>query len=155
MILPRAVALFIAFAAAARAPAAMAGRYVKGIDVTTDPLLVGALAASAVGAILSALLDARERGRTLDEQNAGLKRIADVQKRTVERLQLMNAELRENEQRYKGLVDAQGDAILRKWLDGRLTFVNDAFCSIFGVKRESVTGKIFAPAFHPDDPPPR
>jgi PAS domain S-box-containing protein len=154
MNLPRAAALIIAFAAAALAAAAMAGRYVKGIDVTTDPLLVGALAASAVGAILSALFDAHRRGQVLDDQNAGLKRIAEVQKRSVERLQLMNAELKENEQRYKGLVDAQGDVILRKWPDGRLTFVNDAFCTVFGARREAVLGKLFAPGFHPEDPPP-
>ncbi len=118
------------------------------------PSWSGALAAAAVGALLATIFDARQRGRLLDEQNAGLKRVAEVQKRTVDRLQIINAELKENEQRYKGLVDAQGDAILRKWPDGRLTFVNDAFCTVFGVAREDVLGRVFRPAFHPDDPPP-
>ena len=154
MNLPRIAALVFGFGAAVLAVVLMAARYAAGGEPTADPVLVGALAAAAVGALLATIFDARQRGRLLDEQNAGLKRVAEVQKRTVDRLQIINAELKENEQRYKGLVDAQGDAILRKWPDGRLTFVNDAFCTVFGVAREDVLGRVFRPAFHPDDPPP-
>ena len=154
MNLPRIAALVFGFGAAIAAVAVMALRYVEGGEATGDPVLVAALVASALGALAVTILDARHRGRLLDEQNAGLKRVAEVQKRTVDRLQIINAELKENEQRYKGLVDAQGDAILRKWPDGRLTFVNDAFCAVFGVAREDAIGRIFKPSFHPDDPPP-
>ena len=140
--------------AAGVAVAVLAVRYVQGADLTPDPVLSVALAVAATGAILATLLEQRRRRREADEQTAGLKRIAEVQKRTVERLQMINVDLKENEQRYRGLVDAQGDAILRRWPDGRLTFVNDAFCTLFGVRRDDVIGRAFAPTFHPNDPPP-
>ena len=150
----RLIALLTGLAAAAAAVVVLAMRYASGAGLSADPLLTAALAAAAAGALLAALFDFRRRRHEMDEQTASLKRIAEVQKRTVERLQLINVDLKENEQRYKGLVDAQGDAILRRWPDGRLTFVNDAFCTLFGVKRDDVIGRAFAPTFHPNDPPP-
>ena len=140
--------------AAGAALALIAARFVQGEDLTADGLLAGALALSATGAIAATLFERQIRRRETEDQTAGLKRIAEVQKRTVERLQMINIDLKENEQRYKGLVDAQGDAILRRWPDGRLTFVNDAFCTVFGVKRDEVIGNAFTPRFHPSDPPP-
>ena len=46
----------------------------------------------------------------------------------------MNARLHESEARYKGLVDAQGDAIFRRAPDSRLTYGNDAFFRLFGLR---------------------
>jgi PAS domain S-box-containing protein len=154
MNIPRLLSLLTGLAAAGVAVTILAMRYAQGRELTPDPIVAAALAASATGAIVATLFEHRRRRREMDEQTQGLKRIGDVQKRTVERLQMINVDLKENEQRYKGLVDAQGDAILRRWPDGRLTFVNDAFCTIFGVKRDDVIGRAFAPAFHPSDPPP-
>jgi len=154
MNIPRLLSLLTGLAAAGAAVTVLAMRYAQGQELTPDPVVATTLAVAATGATVATLFEHRRRRREMDEQNAGLKRIADVQKRTVERLQLINVDLKENEQRYKGLVDAQGDAILRRWPDGRLTFVNDAFCMVFGVKRDDVIGRAFAPAFHPSDPPP-
>ena len=45
----------------------------------------------------------------------------------------MNARLNQSEARYKGLVDAQGDAIFRRDAASRLTYANDAFFKLFGL----------------------
>lgn len=58
-------------------------------------------------------------------------------------LQNRNREVFASEQRFRGLVEAQGDVILRRSADGRLSFVNDAFCIVFGVTREQVLGQRF------------
>jgi PAS domain S-box-containing protein len=150
----RLAALIFGLVASAVAAIVLAERFIRHEVLSPDPLLAGSLGAAGIGAVIVALSLAAARNKAQDEQNVGLKRFADVQKRTVERLQMINAELKENEQRYKGLVDAQGDAILRKWPDGRLTFVNDAFCATFGVVRDEILGKAFMPQFHPEDPPP-
>jgi PAS domain S-box-containing protein len=60
-------------------------------------------------------------------------------------LQQRYRDLTASEQRFRGLVEAQGDVILRRAADGRLTFVNDAFCNVFGVAREGVLGQFFDP----------
>jgi PAS domain S-box-containing protein len=54
-------------------------------------------------------------------------------------------ELRQQETRLKGLVDSQGDIVVRKDADGRITFVNDAYCRTFGVSPEEVIGTTFHP----------
>ncbi len=154
MDISRLVSLVTAMAAAGAAIVLLAVRYAQGEPMTEDSLIAGTLALAAAGALAAMALERRIRRRETETQTTGLKRIAEVQKRTVERLQLINVDLKENEQRYKGLVDAQGDAILRRWPDGRLTFVNDAFCAVFGVKRDEVIGSAFTPRFHPKDPPP-
>ena len=41
--------------------------------------------------------------------------------------------LNQSEVRYKGLVDAQGDAIFRRDASSRLTYANDAFFKLFGI----------------------
>jgi PAS domain S-box-containing protein len=151
---PRAAALIIGISASLVAGLELISRFVRNEVMSHDPVVTCALAVAGIAAVLIALSSSAARHRAQDEQNAGLKRFSEVQKRTVERLQLTNAELKENEQRYKGLVDAQGDAILRKWPDGRLTFVNDSFCAIFGVSRDDILGTAFTPGFHPEDPPP-
>jgi PAS domain S-box-containing protein len=65
-------------------------------------------------------------------------------------LQQRHRDLTASEQRFRGLVEAQGDVILRRAADGRLTFVNDAFCVVFGVARESVLGHLFDPEADPE-----
>ncbi|MEQ8934803.1 MAG: hypothetical protein RIE56_03300, partial [Amphiplicatus sp.] len=56
-----------------------------------------------------------------------LSRIADLEAR-LETLRDEKWQLAEREERYRDLVRAQGDLILRKDLQGRLTYVNDVFC---------------------------
>jgi len=63
--------------------------------------------------------------------------------RRLEQLQDMQWELNENESRYRALLDAQEDMILRRDTAGRLTFVNKAFLSKFAVAADEALGKPF------------
>jgi PAS domain S-box-containing protein len=62
---------------------------------------------------------------------------------SLESLRDLQWELREREARYRDLLDHQGDVILRRDKEQRLTFVNDAFCRTFGLKREAALGRVF------------
>jgi signal transduction histidine kinase/CheY-like chemotaxis protein len=71
----------------------------------------------------------------MDEAHPGLERLKDLE-----------WELRDNEARYRDLLDRQSHVISRTDADGRLTFVNRSFCRTFGVDPEDVLGTHFAPA---------
>ncbi len=60
---------------------------------------------------------------------------------TLERIADTAWELRENEERYRGLIDAQGDLVAHRDAEGRVTFVNPAFLTIFGLRETDVLGK--------------
>jgi PAS domain S-box-containing protein len=51
--------------------------------------------------------------------------------------------LRESEERYRAVVDAQAELICRYLPDATLTFVNDAYCRYFGKTREEILGTKF------------
>jgi PAS domain S-box-containing protein len=55
------------------------------------------------------------------------------------------AELEASEQSYRGLVDSQDDLILRRDPEGRITWVNDAFCLLFARSRAELIGSRFEP----------
>ncbi len=65
----------------------------------------------------------------------------------------MAQELRVSAARYQSLVETQADVIARSDLEGRLTYVNDAYCRMFGVSRREVIGKLFFPTVLPEDLP--
>ena len=74
--------------------------------------------------------------------------------RDIERLKDLQWELRDNEARYRGLLDSQTEVISRRSLGGELTFVNQAFCGTFGVEPEEVIGTSFGPAALEGQAPP-
>ena len=147
--LARAYLLLIALAGAAFAAA-----LILRASISLDPVIVGALALAGLAVLLLALLDALRRVKTLDARSGELARVKLELETTVRALQTRHRELQASEQRYRGLLEAQGDVILRKTPDGRLTFANDAFCKVFGVEREMVLGRPFFPEMHPDEKPP-
>lgn len=49
-------------------------------------------------------------------------------------------ELREAEERARGLLEAQGDVIVRRDSVRRITYANDAFCALVGKPREALIG---------------
>ena len=51
------------------------------------------------------------------------------------------------------MLDSQADMILRRDADGRLTFVNRAFCRVFGRERDAVLGEPFWPRVLAGDKP--
>ena len=54
-----------------------------------------------------------------------------------------NWELKESEERAKSFLAAQGDVIARRDADGRITYVNDAFCALANRQREALLGTAF------------
>ncbi len=90
----------------------------------------GALFAAAMAAIALLLMRRRitkEKLRVLEA------RVEDLSDR--------NWELREAEERARSLLEAQGDLIVRRDQDGRVTYANDAFCALAGKTREALIGK--------------
>src|SRR5262245_6939285 len=71
-------------------------------------------------------------------------RIGERLERGLEELKDIQWQIRENEARYRDLLDNQADVILRRDARGRLSFVNRAFCGVFGLEREEVLGRAFA-----------
>jgi PAS domain S-box-containing protein len=63
----------------------------------------------------------------------------------IEQLRDLQWVLREDEARYRNLLDTQADIIVRRQADGRITFVNTAFSRTFGVDAEQTVGTIFEP----------
>ena len=60
---------------------------------------------------------------------------------TLERIADTAWELRESEERYRSLIDAQGDLVVHRDADGRITFVNAAFLRAFGVGERDILGR--------------
>jgi PAS domain S-box-containing protein len=74
--------------------------------------------------------------------NAG---VTDRHDPGLERLKDLEWELRDNEARYRDLLDRQSHVISRTDSEGRLTFVNRSYCRTFGVDADDVLGSTFAP----------
>ena len=62
----------------------------------------------------------------------------------IEDLSDRNWELKEAEERTRGFLAAQGDVIVRRDGDGRITYVNDAFCALAGRARDALLGTALA-----------
>jgi PAS domain S-box-containing protein len=93
---------------------------------------VGALFAAACAVIAFMLIRHR----------AGVEKIRAL-KAQVDELTDRNWELREAEERARSLLAAQGDMIVRRDASGRITYANDAFCSLAARKRDVLIGSRF------------
>jgi PAS domain S-box-containing protein len=60
----------------------------------------------------------------------------------IEDLSDRNWELREAEERARSLLEAQGDLIVRRDPNGRVTYANDAFCALAGKTPDALIGKV-------------
>src|SRR6266498_4216161 len=67
-----------------------------------------------------------------------------------EQRQMENA-LRESEERYRALVNQATAGIVRKDAEGRLMFVNDAFCEMLGYSAAELKEKTMWQITHPED----
>jgi PAS domain S-box-containing protein len=129
--------------------AAVADILLSGRLSLISPFSFGALLAVALAFLLNNLLTSRERGEVLTKQAAQLKIIAARLEAALKNAAVINGRLNQSEARYKGLVDAQGDAIFRRDSSSRLTYGNDAFFKLFGLNPARAIGYLFAPEPHP------
>ena len=113
------------------------------------PIFFGALVALTLIYLVQTLHAARDRGEALSRQASELKSIAGRLEASLRNAAAINTLLNQSEARYKGLVDAQGDAIFRRDASSRLTYGNDAFFSLFGLNPARALGHPFAPEPHP------
>jgi PAS domain S-box-containing protein len=120
-----------------------------------SPVCFGALLALALAFLLTTLHRARGRGEDLSRQTTQLQSVAGRLEASLAHAATINVRLNQSEARYKGLVDAQGDAIFRRDADNRLTYGNDAFFKLFGLDAASAIGHPFAPEPHPGSNNPR
>ena len=130
------------------AGAAVGGLGLAQLTGTVSAPAVLILAGAAV-ALVGGLSLVFGRGRAVRLEpvgDAALDRLAERLECGIESLKDLQWELRESEARYRDLVDHQGDVIVRRDPEGRLTFVNDAFCTVFGVEREGLIGHSFRPS---------
>jgi PAS domain S-box-containing protein len=114
------------------------------------PVGFGLLAAIVLGLLLRNLHSARGRGEMLSRQAAQLQSVAGRLEASLANAAAINARLNQSEARYKGLVDAQGDAIFRRDAENRLTYGNDAFFKLFGLDPALALGHPFTPESHPE-----
>ncbi|HOI93895.1 MAG TPA: PAS domain S-box protein [Syntrophobacter fumaroxidans] len=65
----------------------------------------------------------------------------------------MIRELQDNEARFRGIIEDQTELIIRFHPDGRLTFVNDAYCRYFERSKEFFLGRNYLGSVHSKDRP--
>ncbi len=146
----RVVKLIFAACAVAAGAAALHGLFAPGRETSFWLVLLGALALCGMALLLRGLLRAHGKTRSLLASTAELRSLTERLESSLATVSAMNAQLYESEARYKGLLDSQGDAIVRRGPDGRLTFANEAFYKLFALTAEDSLGRIFAPELHPD-----
>jgi PAS domain S-box-containing protein len=104
------------------------------LDPQSLAIVLAALAGGALG--LAGLLATRNRG---------LERELRALRGRAEELADRNWELKESQERARGFLEAQGDLIVRRDADGRITYANDAFCALAGRARATLIGAAYQP----------
>ena len=130
--------------------AALADIVLFGKLTIVSPVSFGALLTVALAFLINNLLTTREKREMLERQTAELKASGARLEASLRNAAAMNQRLYQSEVRYKGLVDAQGDAIFRRDSASRLTYANEAFFKMFGLDPKRAIGFPFAPELHPE-----
>ncbi|MFP6748828.1 MAG: response regulator [Alphaproteobacteria bacterium] len=118
-------------------------------DIGPKSLTFIALTVTVVLAVL--FVDTRRKFARLNFQSERVSEMADRLTVAIEALNDANADLRQSEERYRGLVEIQDVLIVRRAADGRLTFVNNSFCEQFSLDAAELEGSHFWPEVHPED----
>ncbi|MGB3189176.1 MAG: PAS domain S-box protein [Limnoraphis sp.] len=61
--------------------------------------------------------------------------------------------LHQSEARYLSILEYQTELVTRFKPDGKLSYVNEAFCRYYGVSRDEVIGHCYQPRIYPEDQP--
>jgi PAS domain S-box-containing protein len=154
-VLARSIRIVFGIVAGTMLVAALADIVLSGQLSLISPFSFGALLVVALAFLLNNLLTARMRGEMLSRQTVQLKTLAGRLEASLNNAVTINARLNQSEARYKGLVDAQGDAIFRRDGSSRLTYGNDAFFKLFGLNPAGAIGYPFAPEPHPQSRAPQ
>ena len=101
------------------------------------------------GFFIHALLEAVLRFENGDSPGEILVAISDITLRKEAEF----AKLRRLKERYRAIVMDQNDLICRFDPQGRISFVNDAYCRFFSVNHYEILGTNFLPNIHKDDLP--
>ncbi|HVU20436.1 MAG TPA: response regulator [Rhizomicrobium sp.] len=149
MAVARFLRIFFGLAASALLMAGLGDVLLHGQLTLMPRPVLAALIGVVIVFILHGYLRARQRGELLDRQAVQLQGAAERLEQSLASAAAANAQLNQSEIRYKGLVDAQGDAIFRRSADSRLTYGNDAFFKLFGLNPRQAIGRPFAPDLHP------
>ncbi len=123
----------------------------QGQHPAASTLTIASVAVLCFSVLLLLILSTQRRADKLDERALELAQLKRELESTVNALRNRNEEIEASERRYRNLVEQQGNVIMRKSPDGRLTLVNDSFCRMFGVRREAALGRVFAPRLHPTE----
>lgn len=62
-------------------------------------------------------------------------------------------QIKENEEKFRLIVESQNDLVVKVNLDNQFEFVNKAYCNLFGKTQEDLLGRTFTPLVHPEDLP--
>jgi PAS domain S-box-containing protein len=130
--------------------AALADIALFGRLTILTPTSFGALLSIALAFLINNTLSSRERREILEKQTGELRTSGARLEVSLRNAAAMNARLYQSEIRYKGLVDAQGDAIFRRDSSSRLTYANEGFFKMFGLDPKRAVGYPFAPELHPE-----
>ena len=109
-----------------------------GSGVAGAAIGIGLIGAGGVAAYAG-----RTAAATGDANAKRVQALGDRLEHGIERLKDLQWQLRDDETRYRDLLDSQTDIITRTDAQGRLTFVNRAFCRTFGVEAGAVLGTTF------------
>lgn len=119
-----------------------------------DPAFLGGFAVIGIGILLADMSLSRDRAKDLQERTGRLTQLIEELENFSASLEAANIRSRANEERYKSLVDAQADAIMRCTPDGRVTYANTAFLKLFMLSPQEAVGQPFKPELHPESPLP-
>jgi PAS domain S-box-containing protein len=122
----------------------------QGRLTMASPVLLALFALGGMAFLFAGLLEARRRAAILQSRTSELRTLTEKLEASLAAQSASTGRLHESEVRYKGLVDAQGDAIFRRAADSRLTYGNDAFFKLFRLDPQDAIGQAFAPELHPD-----
>lgn len=86
-----------------------------------------------------------------EQQTERLKKLNKQLKNEIAQRTVAEEALRQSEQRYSAIVEAQTELIVRCQKDGLITFVNQAFCRFFGKFQWDIVGKHYEQLIFPYD----